>query len=129
LAGDEVQILRGPSFMVTDRRIVTPSGELPVASVSNPELTAQTIKVSATPVVGAIGVIVLVLGLLVGGPPFWLLGVGVIAASTLAKVKRRGFSLSVERDGQRQSIYTTGNEADAQLALAAMIEARKRCAS
>ncbi|MFT3729182.1 MAG: hypothetical protein QM759_15270 [Terricaulis sp.] len=126
---DEVQILRGPALTVTDRRIVLPGEEIAVAAAATPQLEQTTIASSATPLVATIGVIVFTLGLAIGGPIVWALGLGILAFSAFAKVRRHGFAVTIDRDGRRQSIYTTSNEADAKLALAALLEARKRAAA
>ncbi|MBI3437459.1 MAG: hypothetical protein HY054_02180 [Proteobacteria bacterium] len=125
----EVQILRGPSLTVTDRRIVVPNEEIQISSAALPEIEHTTVVTSATPVVATIGLIVFALGLMAGGPLVWGLGFAIAAFSVVAKTRRQGFSVTIARDGRRQSIYTTHNEADAKLALAALLEARRRCAS
>jgi hypothetical protein len=129
LDAEEIQILRGPNLTVTNRRIVVPSGEIQVAATAHPELEHTATSASATPVVATIGLVIFALGLMAGGPLVWILGLGIAAFSAFAKVKRQGFSVTVNRDGERQPIYTTNNEADAKLALAALIEAQKRSAS
>ena len=124
----EVQILRGPSLTVTNRRVVLPTGDIANAEVFTPAIEPATFAASATPVVATIGLVIFALGLAVGRPIVWVLGLTVMAFSAFAKIRRHGFAVTVARDGQRQSIYTTSNEADAKLALAALIEARKRAA-
>ena len=125
----EVQILKGPGLTVTSRRVITPDGELQVEAIGAPQLESSVMQSSATPLVASIGAIIFGLGLFGGGPLVWVLGLAIMAFSPAAKIKRPAYAVTVESGDARRSVYVTHSETDANLAMAALIEARKRSAT
>jgi hypothetical protein len=123
----EVQILKGAALTVTDRRVVTLSGEIPVTSTLAPQLEAKTVQVPVRTTFIALGFAFLVLGIL--AHLYWIVSAALFGAAAVVKVKRKGFEVSVEAGGERKPIYTTASEKDAQLALAALNEALRRAAA
>lgn len=129
LESDEVQIVRGPDFVVTTKRIVFKSGEIAMETVSAPLVEERVISASATITVMAVGGVLLAGGLLAQVPLVWIIGGLTCAFAPLANVKRRGLALSVETGGERRVIYEALNSRDANLALAAIEEALRRSAA
>lgn len=125
LDAGEVQILRGPNITVTDRRIVYDKTEIAVADVSAPQIDATMAKLSVRPTMLTLAVVFLAIG--VFGPPiFFLVALAVAWFGFTAKVNRAAFAVTVENAGVRRPIYVTAKEADAKLALAAVLEAQRR---
>jgi hypothetical protein len=125
----EVQIVKGPAFNVTDKRIVCDEGEIAVTTVSAPQIEERVTQVSAARTVISIGAIALLAGFLMQMPLLWIPGAALCAFSGLAKVKRRGLVLTVETEGGRKPIYTAASQEDAKLAHAAIEEALRRSAA
>lgn len=126
---DELQIVKGPDFAVTTKRIVFKSGEILVDTLSAPQIEERTISASARITVMAVGGAMLAGGLLAQYPIIWITGALVCAFAPLANVKRRGLALTVETGGERRVIYEATNQRDANLALAAIEEALRRSAA
>jgi hypothetical protein len=122
----ETQILTGPGLTVTDRRIECAQGEIRVADIQAPLLEATTIRISAGPVLIMIGLVFFALGIWFVGPMLWISGAALVAFGRFARINRPAFALTVERGGARQGLYTTAREADAKLAMAALVEALRR---
>ena len=123
---DEIQIVKGPDFIVTTKRIVFKSGEILVNSVTAPQIEEKEISASARMTVMAVGGVLLAGGLLAQFPIIWIIGGLTCAFAPLANVKRRGLALTVETGGERRVIYEAANQRDANLALAAIEEALRR---
>ncbi len=123
---EEVPILKGPGLSVTDRRIFYSGGELSVSAIQAPHIETTDVSISVTPTLAMLGLVFIGLGFAVKIPLVWITGGVLTAFVPIAKVKRRGFAVSVEADGARQTLYTTPAEADAKLALAALNEAMRR---
>jgi hypothetical protein len=104
----EVQIVQGPGLTVTDRRIVCADGEIAVNGVSAPQVEEGVVERSAAGTVISIGAVMLLAGFLMQFPLLWIPGAAVCAFGGMAKVKRRGFTVSVETSGARKPLYTTG---------------------
>jgi len=126
---DEVQIVKGPDFSVTDKRIFFKSGEIAIDTVSAPQLEERMVHASAQVLVMAVGGVLLAGGLLARITPLWIVGGLVCAFAPLANVKRKGIALTVESAGERKVIYETTNLNDAKLAFAAIEEALLRSAA
>jgi hypothetical protein len=126
---DEVQIVRGVDFAVTDKRIMFKSGEINVDTVSAPQIEEREISTSARVTVMAVGGVLLAGGLLAQVPLIWIIGGLTCAFAPLANVKRRGLALTVEIAGERRVIYEAASQRDANLALAAIEEALRRSAA
>jgi len=126
---DEVQIVKGPDFSVTDKRIFFKSGEIAINTVSAPQLEERVVSASAQVAVMAVGGLMLAGGLLAQIAPLWITGGLVCAFAPLANVKRKGIALTVQTTGERKVIYETTNPNDAKLALAAIEEALLRSAA
>jgi hypothetical protein len=126
---DEVQIVRGVDFIVTDKRIMLKSGEIKIATISTPQIEEREISASARVTVMAVGGVLLAGGLLAQIPLIWIIGALTCAFAPLANVKRRGLALTVETGGERRVIYEAANQRDANLALAAIEEALRRSAA
>jgi hypothetical protein len=122
----EVQIVKGPTLTVTDKRILCSEGEIAVNAVSAPQIEERMVQVSAAPTVIVIGAVMLLAGFLTQFPPLWIAGGAICAFGGLAKVKRRGLAVTVETGGERKPIYTAGSQEDAKLAHAAIEEALRR---
>lgn len=123
---DEVRILAGPGFTVTDLRVAGPDGELAIATLSEPRIEQTTMSASATPLVATIGLGLAAAGMVIQVAPLWIVGLAVAAFSPLARIRSPGYSVTAEIDGQRRQVYSTRNEADAKLAAAALVEALRR---
>lgn len=126
---DEVQIVRGVDFAVTDKRIIFKSGEIKIDTVSAPQIEEREISASARVTVMAVGGVLLAGGLLAQVPLIWIIGGLTCAFAPLANIKRRGLALTVEVGGERRVIYEAANQNDANLALAAIEEALRRSAA
>jgi hypothetical protein len=126
---DEVQIVRGVDFIVTDKRIMLKSGEIKIATISTPQIEEREISASARVTVMAVGGVLLAGGLLAQIPLIWIIGALTCAFAPLANVKRRGLALTVETGGERRVIYEAADQRDANLALAAIEEALRRSAA
>jgi hypothetical protein len=126
---DEVQIVKGPEFWVTDKRVVFKSCEILMNTIAAPQLEERIVSASAQVGVMAIGGVMLAGGLLVQYPIIWIMGGLVCAVAPLANVKRKGIALTVESAGERKVIYETTNLNDAKLAFAAIEEALLRSAA
>jgi hypothetical protein len=72
------------------------------------------------------GLVFFVLGMWFAGPLLWISGAALVAFGRFATVRRPAFALTVEQGGARQGLYTTAREADAKLAMAALLEALRR---
>jgi hypothetical protein len=129
LGPDEVQIVKGADFSVSDQRIFFKSGEIAISVVSAPQLEERMVHASAQVGVMAVGGVLLVGGLLTQITPLWIIGALICAFAPLANVKRRGIALTVQTAGERKVIYETTNPNDAKLALAAIEEALLRSAA
>src|SRR6185436_14984898 len=92
---DEIQIVKGPDFIVTTKRIVFKSGEILVNSVTAPQIEEKEISASARMTVMAVGGVLLAGGLLAQFPIIWIIGALTCAFAPLANVKRRGLALTV----------------------------------
>ena len=125
LGPGEVQILRGPNITVTDRRIAHDKSEIAVADIAAPQIEATMAKISVRPTMLTLAVVFLAVG---AGVPriFFLVALGVAWFGFSAKVNRAAFAVTVETAGARRPIYVTAKEADAKLALAAVLEAQRR---
>jgi hypothetical protein len=126
---DEVQIVRGVDFIVTDKRIMLKSGEIKIDTISTPQIEEREISASARVTVMAVGGVLLAGGLLAQIPLIWIIGALTCAFAPLANVKRRGLALTVETGGERRVIYEAADQRDANLALAAIEEALRRSAA
>src|SRR5574339_257897 len=102
----EVQIVKGPGLTVTDKRIVSTEGEIAVGSVTAPQIEDSTVEVSAAPTLLAIGGLLATGGFFLMAPIAWIPGIAIMAFGVAAKVKRHGFSLTIETNGARKPIYT-----------------------
>jgi len=127
--GDELQIVKGPDFIVTTKRIVFKSGEILTNTVSAPLIEEKVISTSARVTVMAVGGALLAGGLIAQFPLIWIIGGLTCAFAPLANVKRRGLALTVETGGERRLIYEAVSQRDANLALAAIEEALRRSAA
>lgn len=125
----EVQILKGAALTVTDRRIITLSGEIPVTPALAPQLETTTMKAPAGAVLVTLAIVFFAIGIFVKVPMLWIAGIALAFFGFTAKVSRPAFSVSVETGGARKQLYTTASEKDAQLALAALHEALRRAAA
>lgn len=127
---DEVQILKGMALTVTDRRITTLTGEIPVTPALAPELQEREIVVPVRMTFLALATMFFIFGLVAGMPLlFWAAAGILVGCAAVVKVKRRGFEVSVASEGVRKAVYMTASEKDAQLALAALNEALRRAAA
>ena len=126
LAEGEVQILRGPSLTVTDRRIVHDQNEIAVANVAAPQIETTKTKLSVAPAMVTIAILFFAIGIFTRTPMLWIAGLALVAFGFSAKINRSAFAVTVETAGARRPIYVTANENDAKLALAAVLEAQRR---
>lgn len=126
---NETEIVRGPDFSVTDKRIHFQSGEIEIGTVRAPRLEETNVRASARITVMAVGGVLLASGLVLKVTAVWIVGGLICAFAPLANVRRRGIALSVESNGQRRVIYETTNPNDAKLAQAAIEEALRRSAA
>lgn len=129
LEAGEIQIVRGPEFVVTDKRVVFKSGEIKMNTIAAPQLEERMVHASAQIAVMGIGGVLLAGGLLLQITPLWIIGGLICAFAPLANVKRKGIALTVESAGARRVIYETTNLNDAKLAFAAIEEALLRSAA
>lgn len=122
----ETQILKGADFTVTTREIRFAGGAIPIADANAPQLENATTKTTVLPTLLTIAAAFVLIGALLKFPPLWIGGLALAAFSPVLKINRPAFALSVETGGARRVVYTTAQEQDAKLALAAVNEALRQ---
>jgi|CXWL01.1.fsa_nt_gi hypothetical protein len=129
LGPNEVQIVKGAAFTVTDKRIVCDAGEIAMSTVSAPQIEETMVNTSASASVIAVGAVLVLGGMAIQYPLMWIIGGLMCAFSPLAKVKKRGLAVTIETVGARKTIYETARPEEAKLACAAIEEALRRSAA
>jgi hypothetical protein len=129
LAEGEIQILRGPTLTVTDRRVIHDAQELAVSALQAPQIETTRTAISAGPVLVTVAIVFFAIGVFTRTPMLWIAGLALAAFGFTAKINRAAFAVTVETAGARRPIYVTANEQDAKLALAAVVEAQRRASA
>ncbi|MEQ1817878.1 MAG: hypothetical protein ABL871_04645 [Terricaulis sp.] len=124
--GGETQILKGSDFSVTDREIKFAGGAVATNDAAAAQLDNATTKTTVLPTLLTIAAAFILIGAVVHFPPLWIAGLALAAFSPVLKINRPAFAVSVETGGARKVVYTTANEDEAKLALAAVDEALRR---